>query len=186
MGKGFCVLNDVAIAIRVLQREGRITRAAVVDLDVHQGNGTARIFADDPDVFTFSMHGARNYPVPKGAEPDSTWSSTTGAGTRPTSPRWRRTSVPVLEAARPELVFYLGGADPFAGDRFGRLGLSVSGLERARPAGVPGPPPPGRSGRGDPGRRLRAGPGGRRHHSGEHRAGRLDRLCLTRGPRARR
>jgi len=64
-GEGFCVFNDVAIAIRVLQREGRLVRAAVVDLDVHQGNGTAHIFTDDPDVFTFSMHGARNYPFRK-------------------------------------------------------------------------------------------------------------------------
>ena len=64
-GEGFCVFNDVAVAIRVLQRDGRIQRAAVIDLDVHQGNGTARIFGEDPDVFTFSMHGARNYPFHK-------------------------------------------------------------------------------------------------------------------------
>ena len=88
-GEGFCVFNDVAIAIRVLQRAGRITRAAVVDLDVHQGNGTARIFADDADVFTFSMHGARNYPVPEGAERGSTSSSRTAATTRRT---WRRST----------------------------------------------------------------------------------------------
>ena len=67
-GEGFCVFNDVAVAIRLLQRAGRISRAAVIDLDVHQGNGTARIFADDPDVFTFSLHGARNFPFPERAE----------------------------------------------------------------------------------------------------------------------
>lgn len=127
-GEGFCVLNDVAIAIRVLQREGRITRAAVVDLDVHQGNGTARIFADDPDVFTFSMHGARNFPFRKER---SRLDVALDDGCRDEAylAALEAHLVPVLEAARPELVFYLGGADPFAGDRFGRLGLSVSGLE---------------------------------------------------------
>jgi acetoin utilization deacetylase AcuC-like enzyme len=130
--EGFCVFNDVAIAIRVLQREGRLARAAVVDLDVHQGNGTAHIFSDDPDVFTFSMHGARNYPFRKersaldvdlddGCE-DAAYLAAldTHLG-------------PVLDAAGPELVFYLGGADPYVHDRFGRLGLTVAGLlERDR------------------------------------------------------
>jgi acetoin utilization deacetylase AcuC-like enzyme len=126
-GEGFCVFNDVAIAIRVLQREGRLGRAAVVDLDVHQGNGTAHIFTDDPDVFTFSMHGARNYPFRKersaldvelddGCE-DATYLAALDAHLGP-----------VLDAARPELVFYLGGADPYVQDRFGRLGLTMGGL----------------------------------------------------------
>jgi acetoin utilization deacetylase AcuC-like enzyme len=133
-GEGFCVFNDVAIAIRVLQREGRLVRAAVVDLDVHQGNGTARIFADDPDVFTFSMHGARNYPFRKersaldveledGCD-DAAYLAALDAHLGP-----------ALDAARPELVFYLGGADPYVHDRFGRLGLTVAGLvERDRRA----------------------------------------------------
>ncbi|MEO6055380.1 MAG: histone deacetylase [Gemmatimonadales bacterium] len=126
-GEGFCVFNDVAIAIRVLQHAGRITRAAVVDLDVHQGNGTARIFADDPDVFTFSMHGARNYPFRKERSAldvelddgcaDATYLAALDAHLGP-----------VLDLARPDIVFYLGGADPFVHDRFGRLGLSVGGL----------------------------------------------------------
>jgi acetoin utilization deacetylase AcuC-like enzyme len=127
-GEGFCVLNDVAIAIRALQREGRLTRAAVVDLDVHQGNGTARIFADDADVFTFSMHGARNFPFRKersaldvelddGCQDDAYLAALDAH------------LGPVLDAARPELVFYLGGADPFVHDRFGRLGLTAGGLE---------------------------------------------------------
>jgi acetoin utilization deacetylase AcuC-like enzyme len=118
----------------VLQREGRLVRAAVVDLDVHQGNGTAHIFTDDPDVFTFSMHGARNYPFRKersaldvelddGCE-DAAYLAALDAHLRP-----------VLDAARPELVFYLGGADPYVHDRFGRLGLTVAGLlERDRRA----------------------------------------------------
>ena len=124
-GEGFCVFNDVAIAIRVLQREGRLVRAAVVDLDVHQGNGTAH-------VFTFSMHGARNYPFRKersaldvelddGCE-DAAYLAALDAHLGP-----------VLDAAGPELVFYLGGADPYVHDRFGRLGLTVAGLlERDR------------------------------------------------------
>lgn len=126
-GEGFCVFNDVAIAIRVLQRAGRLARAAVVDLDVHQGNGTAGVFAGDADVFTFSMHGARNYPFRKeqsgldvelddGCD-DAIYLDALDAHLGP-----------VLDAARPELVFYLGGADPYIHDRFGRLGLSIAGL----------------------------------------------------------
>jgi len=126
-GEGFCVLNDVAIAIRVLQREGRITRAAVVDLDVHQGNGTAVVFAGDPDVFTFSMHGSGNYPFRKER---STLDVELDDGCEDVEylEALETHLGPVLDAARPELVFYLGGADPFMHDRFGRLGLSMSGL----------------------------------------------------------
>jgi acetoin utilization deacetylase AcuC-like enzyme len=126
-GEGFCVFNDVAIAIRVLQRAGRITRAAVVDLDVHQGNGTAHVFADDADVFTFSMHGARNYPFRKersalDVELDDGCEDAAYLAALDTH------LGPVLDSARPELVFYLGGADPFVHDRFGRLGMSIAGL----------------------------------------------------------
>jgi acetoin utilization deacetylase AcuC-like enzyme len=131
-GEGFCVFNDVAIAIRTLQREGRLTRAAIADLDVHQGNGTARLFAGDPDVFSFSMHGARNFPFRKerssldveledGCD-DAAYLATLDGHLDQ-----------VLNEARPELVFYLAGADPYVHDRFGRLGLSVEGLrERDR------------------------------------------------------
>jgi len=126
-GEGFCVFNDVAIAIRVLQQADRVSRAAVVDLDVHQGNGTARIFAGDADVFTFSMHGARNYPFRKeqsglDVELDD------GCGDAAYLAALDAHLGPVLEAARPDLVFYLGGADPYVHDRFGRLSLSVAGL----------------------------------------------------------
>jgi acetoin utilization deacetylase AcuC-like enzyme len=126
-GEGFCVFNDVAIAIRVLQRAGRLSRAAVVDLDVHQGNGTARVFAGDLDVFTFSMHGARNYPFRK----EQSWLDVElddGCDDTAYLEALDAHLGPVLEAARPELVFYLGGADPYVHDRFGRLGLSVAGL----------------------------------------------------------
>jgi acetoin utilization deacetylase AcuC-like enzyme len=127
-GEGFCVFNDVAIAIRVLQQEGRVRRAAIVDLDVHQGNGTARIFEGDPDVYTFSMHAAGNFPFHKerssldveladGAS-DSTFLSLLAAHLDQ-----------VLSEAQPELVFYLAGADPYREDRFGRLALSFDGLQ---------------------------------------------------------
>jgi acetoin utilization deacetylase AcuC-like enzyme len=133
-GEGFCVFNDVAIAIRVLQQEGRIRRAAVVDLDVHQGNGTARIFAGDPDVFTFSMHGEKNYPFQRERSrldvelPD-------GCGDAEYLARLDRHLGPVLDAAAADLVFYLAGADPYVHDRFGRLGLGKDGL-RARDRAV--------------------------------------------------
>lgn len=128
-GEGFCVLNDVAIAIRVLRRDRLISRAAIVDLDVHQGNGTATIFADDLAVFTFSMHGAKNYPLFKARStldvelPDATGDE-----------EYLRTlaeNLPRVFAHEPEIVFYLGGADPYLGDKLGRLALSIEGL-RAR------------------------------------------------------
>jgi acetoin utilization deacetylase AcuC-like enzyme len=128
-GEGFCVLNDVAIAIRVLRRDGLIRRAGVVDCDVHQGNGTATIFVNDPDVFTFSMHGAKNYPLFKARSaldvelPDATSDADYLEALARHLPR--------VFAHGPDIVFYLGGADPFAGDRLGRLALSIQGL-RAR------------------------------------------------------
>lgn len=126
-GEGFCLLNDVAMAVRALQREGLVRRVAVVDLDVHQGNGTARIFADDPDVFTFSMHGARNYPFLKEHSsldvelPD-------GCADREYLDLLEAHLGPALDLARPDLVFFLAGADPYRDDLFGRLGLSMAGL----------------------------------------------------------
>jgi acetoin utilization deacetylase AcuC-like enzyme len=162
-GEGFCVFNDVAVAIRVLQRAGRVTRVAVVDLDVHQGNGTARIFADDPDVFTFSLHGARNFPFRKersglDVELDD------GCEDAAYLARLDDHLAPVLEASRPDLVFYLAGADPYVHDRFGRLGLSIAGL-RQRDARVFDACHRARSARGrDPGGRLCPRSGGRREH----------------------
>ena len=128
-GEGFCVLNDVAVAVRVLRRDGLVRRAAVVDCDVHQGNGTATIFAGDADVFTFSMHGAKNYPLFKAAStldvelPDATADDEyLGALAR---------HLPRVLGHAPDIVFYLGGADPYAGDKLGRLALTTAGL-RAR------------------------------------------------------
>lgn len=128
-GEGFCVYNDVAIAIRALQQDGLIARAAVVDLDVHQGNGTNAIFAGDERVFTFSMHGRRNYPflkVPGSLDvelEDGTTDEPYLATLTEALPR-------VLAAAAPDLVVYLAGADPHEGDRLGRLSLTFEGLAR--------------------------------------------------------
>lgn len=128
-GEGFCVFNDVAVAIRALQCEGRIERAAVIDLDVHQGNGTHAIFTGDARVFTFSMHGGKNYPfhkVPGTLDielPDGTGDDDYLRLLSAALPR-------VLRDARPDLVIYLAGADPHEGDRLGRLALTFSGLAR--------------------------------------------------------
>ncbi|MFN2566447.1 MAG: histone deacetylase [Gemmatimonadaceae bacterium] len=128
-GAGFCVFNDVAVAIRMLQREGRIRRAAIVDLDVHQGNGTHAIFAGDASVFTFSMHGSRNYPFVKVAGCFDV-ELEDGTGDEEYLARLATTLPDVLAAAAPDLVVYLAGADPYVGDRLGRLALSLDGLAR--------------------------------------------------------
>ncbi|MDQ6886689.1 MAG: histone deacetylase, partial [Gemmatimonadota bacterium] len=128
-GEGFCVFNDVAIAIRALQLERRIARAAVIDLDVHQGNGTNSIFASDASVFTFSMHGRRNYPFRKVAGTlDVELEDGTADG--PYLERLAEVLPGVLASARPALVVYLAGADPHEGDRLGRLRLTFDGLAR--------------------------------------------------------
>ena len=125
--EGFCVLNDVAIAIRRLQLDGAIQRAAIIDLDVHQGNGTAAIFDGDAAVFTFSMHGQRNYPSDKMR---STLDVGLANGTGDVEYlRTLASHLPtVLDAFKPDLVFYLAGVDIVAGDRYGKLAVSESGL----------------------------------------------------------
>lgn len=128
-GEGFCVFNDVAVAIRALRREGRLGRAAVVDLDVHQGNGTATIFAGDPDVFTFSMHGANNYPFRK-ERSSLDVELEDGCDDAAYLAALQSRLDDVLAESRPDLVVYIAGADPYAGDRLGRLRLSLEGLER--------------------------------------------------------
>jgi acetoin utilization deacetylase AcuC-like enzyme len=142
-GEGFCVLNDVAVAIIVLQKENPAKRFLIVDCDVHQGNGTAFIFKTDESVFTFSMHGAKNYPLFKEASsldielPDGTGDEE---------------YLEILDESlarifrhEPDLIFYLGGADPFENDKLGRLKLTLKGLrqrdemvlKRARNATIP-------------------------------------------------
>ncbi len=128
-GEGYCCFNDVAVAIRVLQRDGMIRRAAVLDLDVHQGNGTAEIFAGEADVFTFSMHGARNFPFRKSRSSlDVELDDATGDALY--LERLGRHLPEVLDQAGPDIVFYLAGADPYVGDRLRRLALSIDGLAR--------------------------------------------------------
>lgn len=143
-GEGFCLLHDVAVAIRALQAEDRIERAAVVDCDVHQGNGTAAIFADDSDVFTFSIHQEHNYPFEKPPS-DVDVGLPDGIGDEDYLERLTGRLPEAVEGHRPELVFYLAGADPYREDQLGGLGLSRQGLRRrdeavlaaCRAAGVP-------------------------------------------------
>jgi acetoin utilization deacetylase AcuC-like enzyme len=128
-GEGFCVLNDVAIAIRKLQSEGAIKRAAIVDLDVHQGNGTAAIFEEDDTVFTFSMHGERNYPLAK-MRSNRDVPLQDGVGDDQYVETLKRHLAAVLDAASADIVFYLAGVDVAAGDRYGKLALSEEGIRR--------------------------------------------------------
>lgn len=128
-GEGFCVFNDVAVAIRVLQRERLVGRVLVVDLDVHQGNGTARIFAGDAAVFTFSLHGEKNYPFHK-EESRLDVGLPDGCEDQAYLDVLDRCLDQVVEQSSPQLVFYLAGADPFLEDRFGRLRLTREGLRQ--------------------------------------------------------
>lgn len=128
-GEGFCVFNDVAVAIRVLQQSKWVNNVLVLDCDVHQGNGTAKIFEGDPHVFTCSIHGEKNYPFIKPPSdldiglPDSTEDK-----------MYHRVLINALDSIfdsfKPDLVFYLGGIDPLESDHFGRLSLSLRGLEQ--------------------------------------------------------
>jgi acetoin utilization deacetylase AcuC-like enzyme len=131
-GEGYCVFNDVAVAAAVLLRDRVIARAAVVDCDVHQGNGTAAIFGGEPAVFTCSLHGARNFPFRKEvSDLDVTFDD--GAGDEEYLAALDTHLPAVLDGHRPDIVFYLAGADPYEGDRLGRLKLSIDGLrERDR------------------------------------------------------
>jgi acetoin utilization deacetylase AcuC-like enzyme len=142
-GEGYCVFNDVAIASRVLQRDHGVARVAIIDCDVHQGNGTAAIFETDPAVFTLSLHGARNFPFKK-ERSDLDVELEDDTGDEPYLARLAH-SLDVAFGWKPEVVFYVAGADPYEGDRLGRLKLSIDGLKRrdrmvlgrCRDAGIP-------------------------------------------------
>jgi acetoin utilization deacetylase AcuC-like enzyme len=126
-GEGFCVFNDVAVAIRSCRAAGRIRRALVVDLDVHQGNGTAAIFAGDPDTYTFSMHGERSFPLHKErSSRDVALGDRTGDGEY--LEQLAHHLPEVIAQAHADVCFYVAGVDPVAGDRLGRLALSRAGL----------------------------------------------------------
>jgi len=128
-GEGFCALNDVAIAIRRLQAERLIERAAVIDLDVHQGNGTAAIFESDETVFTFSMHGERNYPLAK-MRSNLDVPLEDGVGDAEYLGALQRHLPTVLDTANAGIVFYLAGVDVAAGDRYGKLALTEEGIRQ--------------------------------------------------------
>lgn len=125
--QGYCVFNDSAVASRAMQREGKAKRVLILDCDVHQGNGSAAILADDPTIFTFSIHGCKNFPMnkemsdldielPDGVE-DEVYLEALDCGV-----------VDAVERSKPDLVIYIAGADPYKGDRLGRLRLSKEGL----------------------------------------------------------
>jgi acetoin utilization deacetylase AcuC-like enzyme len=125
--EGFCYINDLAVAARAMRAEGRVKRIAIVDLDVHQGNGTAHIFRREPDVFTLSVHQENNYPVPKEAS-DLDVGLADGTG----DDAYLSALAPALErvwAFAPALVLYQAGADPYRDDQLGGLALSLQGLE---------------------------------------------------------
>jgi acetoin utilization deacetylase AcuC-like enzyme len=143
-GEGFCVFNDVAVAARMMQCEGRACRVAILDLDVHQGNGTAAIFAGDPAVYTLSVHGANNFPFRK-EKSDLDLDLPDFAGDDLFLDAVRKGVSTALAVSKPELAIFLAGADPFEGDGLGRLGVSKVGLserdrivfERCGDVGVP-------------------------------------------------
>lgn len=143
-GEGFCMLHDVAIAIRSLQAAGKIRTAMTVDTDVHHGNGTAAIFGDDDTVFTLSIHQENNYPMPK---PPSDEDLGLDDGTRDNEylEALEKGLLRALQKMTPDIIFYVGGADPFREDQLGGLALTVEGLQRrdrlvfehARRKGIP-------------------------------------------------
>jgi acetoin utilization deacetylase AcuC-like enzyme len=128
-GEGFCLLNDIAIASNYLLQQKLAKKILVVDLDVHQGNGTAQIFQNEPRVFTFSMHGAKNYPLRKEQSdldiglPDKTPDEPYLRTLQETLPR-------LFDEVQPDFVFYLSGVDVLATDKLGRLGLSIEGCKK--------------------------------------------------------
>ncbi len=143
-GEGFCVFNDTAVAAREMQARGLVRRVVILDCDVHQGNGTAEIFAADETVFTTSIHGGRNFPVRK-------WPGSLdvplddGTGDDAYLDAVRPAVIESFDRGRPDLVLFIAGADPYEGDRLGRLKLTKPGLlardqivfDACRAAGVP-------------------------------------------------
>lgn len=143
-GEGYCVFNDSAIAARAVQAEGLVRRVSIIDCDVHQGNGTAAIFADDPSVFTFSIHGRNNFPFHK-EKSDLDVELEDGTGDPAYLEALEKGLRESLRLARAEMAIYISGADPYESDRYGRLALTKEGLEardrmvlkHCREAGIP-------------------------------------------------
>ena len=126
-GEGFCCFNDAAVAARVMQRDHGVQRVLICDLDVHQGNGTASLFRGDDSVFTFSMHGARNYPVRKEIS-DRDVALQDGCNDATYLAALEQHLPQIIKDFKPQAMVYLAGADPYEGDRLGRLKLSKTGL----------------------------------------------------------
>src|SRR5215210_1475512 len=143
-GEGYCVFNDSAIAARAVQAAGLAERVVVIDTDVHQGNGTAQILRRDPTVFTFSIHGAKNFPFNK-EESDLDAPLPDGADDTEFLQTLEGSLEAALDAVDADLAIYLAGADPFEGDRLGRLSVTKRGLaerdrmvlETCRDRGIP-------------------------------------------------
>jgi len=128
-GEGFCLLNDMAVAANVLLHRGRAAGILIIDLDVHQGNGTARIFHEKPEVFTFSMHGAHNYPFHKEVS-DLDVPLPDGMGDADYLSLLEYHLNRILENFRPDFAFFLSGVDVLATDKYGKLKLSMEGCRR--------------------------------------------------------
>jgi len=126
-GEGFCMIHDVAIAIRRLQSDGALRKVLIVDTDVHQGNGTAAIFANDPDVFTLSLHQENNYPEAKPPS-DLDVNLADGTGDEEYLELLDKALAEAFHRFAPEMIFYIGGADPYREDQLGGLWLSMRGL----------------------------------------------------------
>jgi acetoin utilization deacetylase AcuC-like enzyme len=143
-GEGYCVFNDSALAARAMQAEGRAERVVIIDCDVHQGNGSAAILAGDDTIFTFSIHGAKNFPFHK-EQSDLDIALDDGAGDAEYLAALDHGLCQAIELSRADLAIYLAGADPFADDKLGRMALSKHGLaardrmvlEYCRQAGLP-------------------------------------------------
>lgn len=132
-GEGFCCLNDVAVAARLMQAERRAGRVAIVDLDVHQGNGSAEILRNDPSVFTLSVHGARNFPFRNRCDGDLDVDLPDGTGDDAYIDALDGALAALAARFAPDFLIYLAGADVYDGDRLGRLSLSIEGVaERDR------------------------------------------------------
>ncbi len=128
-GSGYCLFNDVAIALRVLQRDRLIERALVIDLDVHQGDGTAALFRNDPDIYTLSVHGATNFPFRK-ATSDRDVPLPEGTGDESYLDALATHLPRAFDDAEPDFIFYVAGADVLANDRLGTFDMTLSGVQR--------------------------------------------------------
>lgn len=127
-GEAFCLLNDQAVAARNLQRKGLVKKVLIVDLDVHQGNGTAEIFENDPSVFTFSMHGKNNYPFKK-EKSDLDIELPDGTGDAKYLQILKETLPPLIREQKPDFIFYLSGVDILESDKLGKLSCTISGCK---------------------------------------------------------